>query len=106
MRTARVFRAGTAVPLVFCVTFLLLIRVYPVYWDGGGPMPSFFYFGKAPAMVEYRALQWQYDSLMLLPYVVVSSLLVWLSVYVAPKLSNRRNRSRIALASVAFALIV
>src|SRR5262249_31192779 len=59
-----------------------------------------------PTMAEYRAHQLRYDSLMLLPYVVVSLLLVWLSVYLAPKLSSRINRSRITLGAIAFALIV
>jgi len=106
MRTVRVLRTGIAVPLISCVTFLLLIRRYPVYSDGFGPMPSFFYFGKVPTMLEYRAHHWRYDFLILLPYVVVSLFLVWLAVYVAPKLSNRIDRSRITLGVVAFGLIV
>ena len=74
---------------VWAISVLLLRYAYPVYFDGGGPVPSFFYWGRLPGLAEYNQHHWHYDVLFFLPYGIAAILLTVVCLFVAPKLSNR-----------------
>jgi len=89
------------------ISVSLLRYAYPVYFDGGGPTPSFFYWGHLPDLADYKRHQWQYDLGFLLPYFVASAALTLVCLFVAPKLSNRLTRHRsVGLHALASLLLI
>jgi hypothetical protein len=48
MVLSRRFGLGVAAPSLWCVSLILLRYAYPIYFDGAGPMPSFFYWRHLP----------------------------------------------------------
>jgi len=76
----------------WAIAVSLLRYAYPVYFDGGGPMPSFFYRGHLPDLVDYNQHHWQYDLRFLLPYCIAALILTVVCLFIAPKLSNRLIR--------------
>ncbi len=98
-------RFALAVPIQIVATFALLRFAYPIYWDGAGPTPSFIYFGDLPSIAEYHANEWQYDARFLLPYFVVSLLIVAVTFVLAPKLAKRIDSGRITVFILAFGLL-
>lgn len=85
-RLSAFFVLGTA-------AYHLLIRVYPIFWDGGGPMPSFYYPGYLPTIKEYFAAKDFYDFYFRVPYVIASTLAVLILMMVYAKTIRRRNRT-------------
>lgn len=98
-------RLALAAPIQVVAALLLLRYVYPIYWDGAGPTPSFFYSGDLPSMVQYHSNKWQYDTRFLLPYIVASVLMVAVAFVLAPRLAKRIDRRRIAVFIIAFVLL-
>src|SRR5581483_2790078 len=66
----------------------------PVYFDGGGPMPGFFYRGPLPDLAEYNQHQLQYDLRFLFPYCIASVILTLVCLFAAPALGDRFIRRR------------
>ena len=67
------------------VAFRLLRSASPVFVDGGGPSPS-FYWGRipAPTLVEYYAQRSHYDFKFLLPYLLAALIVTIIGCGVAP----------------------
>lgn len=85
----------------------LLRHAYPVYFDGGGPMPSFFYWGRLPGLAEYNHHQLQYDVRFLVSYCIAALVLTIMCLFVAPKLANRiMHRHSITLHALASLLML
>jgi hypothetical protein len=95
-----------AVPIQFVAALLLLRYAYPIYWDGAGPMPSFFYFGHLPSPVQYHSNEWQYDMRFLVPYLAASVVLVIVTSFIAPKLAKRVDSRRTTVFIFAAGLLV
>jgi len=86
----RPIHQALAVLVYWAATFWWLRTTSPVYMDGGGPMPS-FYWGETllPGLGEYYARQSYYDWHYALPYLVVGLIAAVLSCTVAPVLYER-----------------
>ena len=54
-------RSWPAFAALWCASLILLRYAYPIYFDGAGPMPSFFYWGHLPGMAEYKQHTWHYE---------------------------------------------
>lgn len=64
--------------LYWLIVFDLLHRVSPIYHDGGGPMPSFYWgYTFSPDYAEYYAHRLYYDFHFQLPYGLAASLLTF-----------------------------
>ncbi|HYH00259.1 MAG TPA: hypothetical protein VD837_14080 [Terriglobales bacterium] len=98
-------RFALVVPIQVVAALLLLWYAYPIYWDGAGPMPSFFYSGDLPSTAEYHTNEWQYDARFLFPYLVASLLLVAVAFVLAPKIAKRIDRRRTTLFIISFSLL-
>lgn len=98
-------RFALAVSLQVIAALQFLRYAYPIYWDGAGPMPSFFYSGHLPSTAEYYANKWRYDARFLFPYIVASVLLVTVAFVLAPKIAKRIGRQRITVCLVALGLL-
>ena len=91
----------------WAISVSLLRYAYPVYFDGGGPMPSFFYWGRLPDLAEYNQHHWQYDVRFLLPYCLAALVLTFACLFIAPKLSRRLTpRNSVGLYGLASLLLV
>src|SRR5690349_12186503 len=80
---------GLAFAAFWCVSLILLQYAYPIYFDGAGPMPTFFYWGHLPGMAEYNQHSWRYEVRFLIPYCIASTILAFVCLFVAPKVGNR-----------------
>lgn len=85
---------------------VLLRYAYPIYWDGAGPMPSFFYSGHLPSITEYYNHKARYDAVFLFPYVVAALLIVIITCFIAPRLAKVRSPKRIVVFAVALSLLL
>lgn len=82
-------RSWPAFAALWCASLILLRYAYPIYFDGAGPMPSFFYWGHLPGMAEYNQHTWHYELRFLIPYCIASTILAFVCLFVAPKVGNR-----------------
>jgi hypothetical protein len=82
-------RFGLAFAALWCVSLILLRYAYPIDFDGAGPMPSFFYWGRLPGMAEYNQHSRHYELRFLIPYCIASTILALVCLFVAPKVSHR-----------------
>jgi len=82
-------RFGLALVALWCVALILLRYAYPIYFDGAGPMPSFFYWGHLPGMGEYNGHPWRYELRFFIPYCIASTILAFVCLFVAPKVGSR-----------------
>lgn len=99
------------VTLYWAIVVSFLLEASPVFFDGAGPMPS-FYWGKAPLpdLGEYYKRRCYYDCLYSLPYIVVAVILTTIGCGVAPLLSRRLKPSSsgtfVGVTGVTLALIL
>src|SRR4051812_15412609 len=68
-------------PLFCCAVFYLLRVSSPVFWDGGGPMPSFFWgeSALAPTPAEYYRNPDFYEREFRQPYWIAASIVTLLA---------------------------
>jgi len=79
-----------AVGTYWAAMYYLFRDLSPVYMDGAGPMPSFFWSPlPAPGLGEYYARQDYYDALYARPYLWASSVTTLVGCFVAPVLRGR-----------------
>lgn len=94
MARSRVLRLTLAAFATWCISLTLIRFAYPVYFDGGGPMPSFFYIGDSPSLAEYSDNRLKYELHFLIPQCIAAAWLAFVCVFVTPKLGNQVVRSR------------
>lgn len=73
----------------WAVTLYCLRDASPVFFDGGGPMPS-FHWGDPPApdLAGYYSHRVYYDSVFLAPYVLVALTVTIVGCVAAPRLAR------------------
>jgi hypothetical protein len=99
-------RRLSAVVIVWMFAITILKRAYPVFWDGDGPMPSFFYRGHSPTLQEYREASLAYDVHFLLPYCVVASIMCIICFSISPLLTKKLIGKDSKLVGVLFSVML
>ena len=109
MLSSTFWRRVLATLLMWLISIRVLRYAFPVYMDGSGPMPSFFYRGYSPTLYEYYASKLQYDLGFLLPYAIAALVIVVICLCISPAVSSLVGASRarfLQQAAVSFALLL
>lgn len=105
MNISRRWRRVLAFGAQFLLSLLLLRHAYPIFEDGAGPMPSFFYSGHYPTPSEYYGNKWHYDVKFLFPYLVASIIAAVGVSVLAPEIAKRIDRRRSTVFLIAFGML-
>ena len=83
------------IPLYWFTVVHVLRGVSPVFVDGSGPMPS-FYWSKhmpTPGLSEYYRNRSQFDRLFSIPYYVAGLILTIVGCVIGPEIARHRTRT-------------
>jgi hypothetical protein len=96
------------VPLYWAAVVHILRDVSPVFVDGGGPMPSFYWTERMPlpGLGEYYTNRIHFDRVYSIPYYVAGFILTVLGCGLAPQIAKRRTKSTWRIFVIASGAIV
>ncbi len=82
-----------AITLIYWLIVVDYLRdASPVFHDGSGPMPSFYWSGRMPSPdpAEYREWSFLYDTLFQIPYLAVGGIITFIGLQISPALVSKR----------------
>jgi len=94
------------VPLYWALVVYILRDASPIFWDGGGPMPSFHWdkLPSSPTPGEYYKNRAHFDRLFSMPYYVAGLIVTLLGCGIGPQVAKGHARlvwRRFAISSAA-----